>query len=54
VVDLNPDGDGAEYWSSGLIDWRWKIKAGSRNVSLKQPLTGTIPPSLLVFFIMGE
>jgi hypothetical protein len=24
VVDIDADGDGAKYWVSDLIEWRWK------------------------------
>lgn len=28
VVDLDADGDGAKYWVSEVIEWRWKTKRG--------------------------
>ncbi|KAJ3518147.1 hypothetical protein NMY22_g13815 [Coprinellus aureogranulatus] len=28
VVDLDADGDGAKYWVSELIEWKWKNKQG--------------------------
>jgi hypothetical protein len=32
VVDLDTDGDGAKYWVSEPIEWRWKDKGGPTSI----------------------
>jgi hypothetical protein len=32
VVDLNADGDGATYWVSEPIEWKWKTKRGPASL----------------------